>query len=254
MSEVRLNYRLEGAGEPLLLVHGFGISVNIWGKLAPLLSPHFMLVMIQLPGIGATPMVPAEQDYLRSCIEGIEGMRQSLGIDKWTVLGYSTGSRIAEAYVRADAAHVSRAIFLCPLTIDPHKGRALQLGLSLDSRFPAFGTWVLSGWRLKFLISWLGFNLLRDPMLEAWYAEIGSVPVEVLKETIRAVATATGSNFSVPVPHVMIWGGRDLVPLRPRSPGENDYFVHGRHAAPLEAADEIAGVIIALHGENQNRG
>ncbi len=254
MSEVKLNYRLEGGGEPLLLVHGFGISFNIWRKLVPLLSPHFTLIMIELPGIGATPMIPAGQDYLRGCVKGIEGVRRSLGIEMWRVLGYSTGSRIAEAYVREDAAHVSRAIFLCPLTIDSHKQRALQLGLWLDSRFPAFGSWVLSGWRLRLLISWLGFNLQRDSMLDEWNAEIGAVPVQVLKETIRAVATAAGGDFSVPVPDTMIWGDRDLVPQKPRSPSEHDYFVHGRHAAPLEAAEDIASVIIAPQAENQDRG
>ncbi len=191
-------------------------------------------------------MVPEGADYLEACVQGIEGLRRSLGIEMWAVLGYSTGSRIAEAYVRSDAEHVSRAIFLCPLAIDAYKRRLLRLGLWLDHRMPAFGTWVLRGWRLKFLISWLGFNLEHDPMRDQWYAEIGAVTVRVLKETIRAVATPAQGGFSVPVPYAMIWGDRDLVPLTPRSPGEHDYFVHGRHAAPAEAAEEIAKVVISF--------
>ncbi len=250
MGEAVLNYRKAGNGEPLLLVHGFGISFHIWEKLLPLLSPHFTVVMIELPGIGATPMTLSDEDYLQACVGGIQGLRRSLGMQKWSVLGYSTGSRIAEAYVRSDAERVSRAIFLCPLSIGAHKRRLLRLGLWLDDRMPTFGTWVLSGWRLKFLISWLGFNLQHDAMRHQWYAEIGAVPVRVLKETLRAAATTAGGDFSVPVPYAMIWGDRDLVPLTPRKPGEHDYFVHGRHAAPVEAAEEIARVVIAFVEDN----
>jgi pimeloyl-ACP methyl ester carboxylesterase len=250
VSEVTLGYKVVGKGQPLLLVHGFGISYNIWRKLVPLLCPYFTVVMIELPGIGATPLHEG-LDYLQACVEGIQDVRGVLGTDKWTVLGYSTGSRIAEAYVRADCEHVRQAIFLCPLTIDALKRIALRLGLWIDGQLPAFSTWVLSGSRLKFLISWLGFNLKRDAMCDEWHAEISAAPVAVLKQTIRAVAAAAEGDFSVPVRYAMIWGDRDLVPRAPRKPGMHDHFVHGRHAAPSEAAEEIARVVIALGSETK---
>jgi pimeloyl-ACP methyl ester carboxylesterase len=249
--DIALNYRVEGQGPPLLLVHGFGISFHIWRNLLPLLTSHLSVVVVELPGIGATPMLPEGGDYLETSIAGIQGVRQRLGIDKWSVLGYSTGSRLAEAYVRADAAHICRAIFLCPLLIDPAKVRALRFGLNLDRRFPTVGTWILSAWRLKLLISWLGFNFQRDRMANEWYAEIGAAPMGVLKDTIRAMDALVSHPFSVPVPYAMIWGDRDLVPLRPRPGGEHDYFVHGRHAAPMESADEVARAILSLEQGNK---
>ncbi len=251
MPEQVLNYRVEGSGPPLLLVHGFGISFNIWGGLIPLLRQQFTLVVIELPGIGASEMAPEGQSYLQACIEALDTVRQHLGIQRWNVLGYSTGSRIAEAYVQAQAQHVCRAIFLCPLWIDPRKERALRLGLRLDDRWPRFGTWILSGWRLRFLISWLGFNLRSDPRSGEWYSEIGAVPVGVLKATIRATAAAAGKPFSMPGPYAMIWGDQDLVPMTPRWPSQHDYIVHGRHAAPVESSEEIARLIIQLLQEQQ---
>jgi pimeloyl-ACP methyl ester carboxylesterase len=160
------------------------------------------------------------------------------------VLGYSSGSRIAETYVSMHPEHVSKAIFLCPLTIKPQKRRGLAFGLWLDSRISGFGAWILSGSRLKFLISLLGFNLRRDARSPQWYAEISAAPVSVLKDTVRAVADRVSDGFSVPVPYAMIWGDRDLVPFTPRVAGEHDYFIHARHAAPVEAAQEIAAVVI----------
>lgn len=254
MPDFTLNYRVEGGGPPLLLVHGFGISFNIWRNLLPLLRSHFTVVMVELPGIGATPLPPEGSDYTEAAVTAIEGVRKKLGVEKWSVLGYSTGSRLAEDYVRADAEHVCRAIFLCPLLIDRSKAHALRFGLGLDRRFPSFGTWILSGWRLKFLISWLGFNFQRDPMAGEWFAEISSAPVGVLKDTIRAMDAVAGEPFSVPVPHAMIWGDRDLVSLTPPRGGEHDHFVHGRHAAPMEAAVEIARIIVSLERENKTAG
>ena len=246
VSELALNYRTEGNGPPLLLVHGFGISFNIWQQLIPLLRTHFTLVMVELPGIGASPMPREGTDYLTAAIDGIEGVRASLRVDRWSVVGYSSGSRIAEAYVQAHASNVCWAIFPCPVRIAPHKARVLEFGLWLDRLMPALGTWILSDWRLRFLISWLGFNLRPDPRSPQWFAEISSAPVRVLKDTIRALAPGATRSFSVPVPYAMIWGDRDLVPLTPRKSGEHDYFVHGRHAAPVESADEVAKLIISL--------
>jgi pimeloyl-ACP methyl ester carboxylesterase len=195
-------------------------------------------------------MPPQGTDYTAACIAGIDDLRRRLRLERWNVLGYSSGSRIAEAYVQMHPQDVCRALFLCPLAIDPHKTRGLRLGLWLDSHVPALGTWILSGWRLKFFISWLGFNREPDPRAAQWYAEIAAIPVRALKETVRAVAQAAPGAFSVPVSYAMIWGDRDLVPMTPRAPGEHDFFVHARHAAPVEAPEQVARLIIQLASEH----
>jgi pimeloyl-ACP methyl ester carboxylesterase len=199
--------------------------------------------MIELPGIGESPMPANGQDYLSAAIEGIEGVRRSLGIEKWDVLGYSSGSRIAEAYVRAQAGHVCRAIFLSPLKVNAYKVRGLQLAFRLEPSTPTLSNWILTGWRLKFLISWLGFNLMPDPLSNEWYAEISAAPMRVLKETIWMMIPVAAKPFSAPVPFAMIWGDRDIVPDRPRKRDAHDYFVHGMHSAPVEAAEEVAKTI-----------
>ncbi|MEZ4836317.1 MAG: alpha/beta fold hydrolase [Caldilineaceae bacterium] len=58
-----LSYRIVGEGPPLLLLHGFGISYNIWQALVPLLHSHFQLILVELPGIGASPPLPAQTLY-----------------------------------------------------------------------------------------------------------------------------------------------------------------------------------------------
>jgi pimeloyl-ACP methyl ester carboxylesterase len=252
MSDSALNYRVEGNGKPLLLVHGFGISFNIWKNLIPQLRQHFTLVIIELPGIGASPMPEAGQDYLQTAIDGIEQVRVVLGFDTWNVLGYSTGSRLAEAYVQKYARQVCRAIFLCPLRMDALKIFWLRLGFWFDGFTPSIGNWILSGWRLKFLVTLYGFNLRPNPLANEWYAEIGALPVRVLKETLKTVIPVGIKPFSVAVPFSMIWGDTDIVPVTPRRGGTNDYFVHAQHAAPVIAAGEVADVIISVLKNEHN--
>src|SRR5690242_15251180 len=98
--ELMLRYRLEGNGMPLLLIHGWGVTYAIWQNLAPLLKPHFQLIMIELPGIGDSPEPPADLPYYQVCAEAIEEVRIALGIERWAVLSYSSGTRAAEAYVQ----------------------------------------------------------------------------------------------------------------------------------------------------------
>lgn len=240
-----LNYRIEGKGPPLLLVHGFGISFNIWRDMLPFLRPHLTAVMVELPGIGASPLPAPGEAYLRAAIDALEGVRLALGFEKWNVLGYSTGSRFAEAYVQAYGRHVGRAIFLCPLIMDARKTFGLRFGLWVDRFFPAVGNWILSGRRLKYLIALFGFNLHPDPHAAEWYAIISARPVQVLKETLKVAARTARGPFSTSMPCSFIWGDADIVPLTPRRPEPHDDFVHANHAAPVLAAEAVAKSVLA---------
>jgi len=41
-----------GSGEPLMLLHGFGANKDNWIQIAPLLAPHYRLIIPDLPGFG----------------------------------------------------------------------------------------------------------------------------------------------------------------------------------------------------------
>jgi hypothetical protein len=73
--------------------------------------------------------------------------------------------------------------------------------------------------------------------------------MRTLKETIRLVERRAGELFSVPVPSNLIWADKDFVPSMPRKCGPHDHMVHGQHAAPMEAAEEVAKTILAIAKE-----
>lgn len=247
MSELELNYRVIGEGPPLLLVHGFGISFNIWEFILPVLRPHFSVIMVELPGIGRSPLLGREHPYLDQVAAGLENVRTSLGIERWQILSYSSGTRAAEKYIQLHPACVESAVFLCPAQISVTKVLGLRIAIQLDRLIPQFGNWVLSGSRLKFLIDLLGFNYKKNDLSDKWFTEISAQPVEVLKETLRSFPVQKGQSFCIPdgIPVSFIWGNADLIADAPRklSPLQ-DYVIRAFHSAPQTSAQQVSDTML----------
>jgi pimeloyl-ACP methyl ester carboxylesterase len=238
-----LSYRVLGDGPPLLLIHGFGISFNIWQNLIPMIKEDFSLIMIELPGIGKSPV--CEGDYLGYCVSEIDQLRIDLKIERWHVLSYSSGTRIGERYVLDYAAHVINAVYLCPAQVQSYKAFGLKIAKALDNRFPNFGDWVLSGRRLDFLIRLLGFNLKRSPLAKGWMDEISCCSAQILKQIIRSMPEDGRRPFvAPPVPHLFIWGRRDLITASPRKASARHRLIYATHSAPVTEPEQVAELAI----------
>lgn len=238
-----LNYRIEGDGPPLLLIHGFGISFNIWRNLVPVLRQRFRLILIELPGIGSSSA--PQGDYLTFSVNEIEQLRVALKIDRWRIFSYSSGTRVAEAYLEQYADHVVKIVYLCPLQARLQGSIGLKFAKVFDARFPALGNWVLSGGRLQFLIRLLGFSWQRSDYVQEWVDEISSCPVRILKQTLRSLPMDGRKAFRAPsVPYLFIWGKNDLITASPRRASAYHHLIDASHAAPITAADEVANLVI----------
>ncbi len=244
-----LSYRVAGAGPPLLLIHGWGVTFNVWQNLAPRLGRHFQLIMIELPGLGNSPRPDPARPYYVVCADAIDALRQALGLEQWAVLSYSSGTRAAEAYLQRYPARVSRAAFLCPAYAAGPRGLALKTVLGLDRRWPAFGDWVVSGWRVNQLILWLAFNGRWQPYTGDWQREIGGQRPDSLKLTLSAMPQSAGAPFQLPpVPSLFAWARQDVLVSGPRRLGPGDCWVPGNHSAPLTEAEAVAEAVLPFLG------
>jgi pimeloyl-ACP methyl ester carboxylesterase len=85
-----------GAGEPIVLLHGFGGSTYSWRKVMPALSRSHRVVAIDLNGFGYTQRPRAAAAYTR---EGqtdlVLGVMDALGIDRAHVFGHSYGGGLS---------------------------------------------------------------------------------------------------------------------------------------------------------------
>lgn len=79
-----------GKGPPLILLHGWGWHSAIWQPIIPILSQHFQLFLIDLPGFGKSPFLT--KDYT---IENISLALLRIVPEKSAWLGWSLGGLIA---------------------------------------------------------------------------------------------------------------------------------------------------------------
>lgn len=239
-----INYKIVGKGPWLVLIHGFGISFDIWKNLEPLLAQRFQLIQVELPGLGESPLPQPEQPYFERCAEEVERLRQALGIERWAMLCYSMGARVGEAYMGQNAEHVSQVIYLCPVYTHPIKAYGLRFALRIDQRWPSTGDWVLSGWRLETLVRLLGFNGNNHPYSREWYQAISLQSVPSLKVSLRGLPKGGCAPFKLPpVPSVFIWGKHDMIVSHPMRLRTNDVLIAAGHSAPVLAAPRIAEIV-----------
>lgn len=238
-----LRYQSDGNGPPLLLIHGFGISYEIWENLRPLLAPHFRLILVELPGIGQSPLTNTAKSYYNVCVEEIELLRQQLDYEEWSILSYSIGTRAAEAYIRAYPQRVQHAIFLCPLIVTTLRWFLFRKLLWLERYLP-IGRWALSDWRLLFLVSWLAFNSRRPPEAYQWTQQIEAQPLETLRASLYDLPDAGRRLRNIPGSALFIWAKRDRIPNRPLRLSSRDRCIPGMHSAPIFSAPQIAALVI----------
>ncbi|MDR3477332.1 MAG: pimeloyl-ACP methyl ester esterase BioH [Gammaproteobacteria bacterium] len=85
-----LNLKIIGNGPPLILLHGWGWHSLVWQPLVPLLSQHYQLFMIDLPGFGESPLLIDHYDF-----DSITSVIFDLVPEKATWLGWSLGGMVA---------------------------------------------------------------------------------------------------------------------------------------------------------------
>lgn len=243
-----LSYQIEGSGHPLLLIHGWGVTYAVWRHLVPLLAPHFQLILVELPGMGAAGDYIPDKPYYMACAESLEELRAALGIEQWAMLAYSTGTRAGEAYIQRYSQRVERAVFLCPLYLRMAWKIALDVEQWIDSRSSKLASWILSGWRLHHLLTALGFNLQSHEYIYEWLREMARQPPPILKRMLLELPGRGRAPFilqdAAPVPILFVWGRHDaLVPLPVRLQSR-DVVILANHSAPVLSPYSVAAVAV----------
>lgn len=85
-----------GAGEPLVLLHGFTGSVHGWDGIMAQLSRHYRMIVIDLPGHGNTDSPAGVERYTMAQVAAdLMVIATHIGIADAHWLGYSMGGRLA---------------------------------------------------------------------------------------------------------------------------------------------------------------
>ncbi|MEM9585133.1 MAG: alpha/beta fold hydrolase BchO [Pseudomonadota bacterium] len=84
-----------GTGPLLLLIHGAGGATQSWRHLFPLLSKHYRVVAVDLPGQGFTKLGAQQRCSLSAMAEDIAALCKAESWDPHCIIGHSAGAAIA---------------------------------------------------------------------------------------------------------------------------------------------------------------
>lgn len=132
---VRLWVVERGNGTPIVIIHGGpGMDAgSLSGDLGPLEKAHRIIYYDQRGGGRSTLPADTKALTIDDHVRDLEALRQSLGLQKVTLLAHSFGPAIAARYAIAHPDRVERMVFLSP--IPPVKGKFFEeYGASLMKR------------------------------------------------------------------------------------------------------------------------
>jgi pimeloyl-ACP methyl ester carboxylesterase len=109
-----LGWDSEGDGPALILIHGTGGSRAAWDSVVPLLAPHRRVFVIDLPGCGSSPELPAEtMPTIPALAEAVAQWMAERDLGLAHVAGNSLGGAVALEFAKGGV--VSSATALSPI-------------------------------------------------------------------------------------------------------------------------------------------
>lgn len=113
---VRLRLRDTGPRDApaVILLHGFGASLDTWEPWAQALSARFRVIRFDLPGFGLTGADPTGDYTDARAIRILLGLMDQLRLDRAGIVGNSLGGRIAWSFAALHPDRVSRLVLISP--------------------------------------------------------------------------------------------------------------------------------------------
>jgi pimeloyl-ACP methyl ester carboxylesterase len=102
----KIYYSEEGSGHPVVLIHGYLETGDVWKDFASLISDRLRVIIVDLPGHGHSDIY-GDSHSMEFLAESIEGLMSTLGIEKAFMTGHSLGGYVTLAFVEMFAEKLS---------------------------------------------------------------------------------------------------------------------------------------------------
>ncbi|MFA5088193.1 MAG: alpha/beta hydrolase [Candidatus Omnitrophota bacterium] len=108
-SGVNWHYEVEGNGEVLLFIHGWGVNMRIWRQQTKYFSQTHKVLNFDLPGHGKSSW---KRITLEEMAKDISVISEKIGIDSFTIIGSSFGGLLGLKIAELSAAKVRRLVLV----------------------------------------------------------------------------------------------------------------------------------------------
>jgi 2-succinyl-6-hydroxy-2,4-cyclohexadiene-1-carboxylate synthase len=107
IGDIHLYVEDVGAGEPLVLLHGFTGSAELWAPHVGVFARRYRILAVDLLGHGRSSICSDPQQYqMERCVADLATLLDRLGITRAHWLGYSLGGRVALGFAVAHPERV----------------------------------------------------------------------------------------------------------------------------------------------------
>ncbi|WP_456468528.1 alpha/beta fold hydrolase [Archaeoglobus sp.] len=241
---LKLRYFECGEGEPLILIHGLGESIEGWTFQYDEFSKHFRVIALDLRGFGMSdvPESIAVEDFARD----VKNLMDHLGLDKANLLGLSMGGVVCLEFYRkypemAKSLILANTLHKLPEEAKPMFEQRLKLlesspDMSQIAEFIAEMSIHQDRKDLKDMVR----TIIRKNNKEFYTmvtAEIGRVNYESLLPQIKVPTLVIVAEYDITTPPAL---GREIARLIPGS----KIVRNSAHLAKLENPEEFNKYVV----------
>lgn len=96
--DVNISYNEKGAGDPIILLHGYLESSGVWDDFVPALAQRFRLIAIDLPGHGRSS-VSGNEHSMEFMADAVKAVIDQEDIGRCMMVGHSMGGYVTLAFM-----------------------------------------------------------------------------------------------------------------------------------------------------------
>lgn len=255
VGDILMGYKTFGSGSPLVLIMGYGSTMELWEPafIASLARNHTVIIFDNR-GLGKSEA--GSQDFsIRQFSEDTAGLMTALGVQHASVLGWSMGSLIAQELSLRHPEMVDHLILYAGFS-DPAMFPASNEVLAMLS--DSSGTPEERGNRYMtslFTMEWMRSNGAR--IREIFYRPLGDISGENVGRQSAAIGSWEGTTSrlgSITAPTLVIAGTQDVLARQENSiflasmiPGARLVLVEGTgHGLMFQDRDRFLSEVAAF--------
>jgi len=191
VGDIQVGYRVRGEGYPLLMIMGYGCSMNLWEeKFIETLSAHFKVIIFNNRGIDSTTSGTKEFTIEQFAEDTAEFM-EAIGIEQAHVLGWSMGAMIGQELALRYPSKVGKLMLFAGHTgasLFPPSQEVIDTMTNMSGTPEERGMRVIS---ILFPYSWLQTNGQR--LGEVFFRPMGELSDETMGKQGTAIYTWRGA-------------------------------------------------------------
>lgn len=111
---MKVHYRDEGAGIPIVLIHGTGASLHTWNDWTTDLVKNYRVIRLDLPAYGLTGQDPQKRYSSKDYVDLLHAFLGELKVDKFHLAGNSLGGLVSWLYASYHPEKVEQLVLLDP--------------------------------------------------------------------------------------------------------------------------------------------